>query len=57
MRSKQEFGRNQIFPSAAYALEYGDFFRAASSLLRSSHQFVKIGGNVVARNSSFLQRS
>jgi hypothetical protein len=35
-RSQQEFGGDQVFQGATYALEYGDFLRAASSLLFSA---------------------
>jgi len=33
---QQEFGGDQIFEGAAYAFEYGDILRAASSLLFSA---------------------
>jgi hypothetical protein len=36
MRREQEFGGHQVLQGAAYALEYGNFFRAASSLLLST---------------------
>jgi hypothetical protein len=55
MRREQEFGGDQIFQGAADALENCDFFRAASSLLCSTHQLVKIGGNVAPRDRAFLQ--
>jgi hypothetical protein len=52
--SDEKFGCDQVFQGAAYALENGDLLRAASSLLLSAHQFVKICGNVIRSDCSFL---
>jgi len=52
---QEEFGGDQVFEGAAYAFEDGDFLRAASSLSGSTDEFVKIGGDVIAGDGTFLQ--
>ena len=48
LRRQQEFGGDEVFQGAAHTFEYGSFFRAASSLLLPTHQFVKIGRDVIS---------